>query len=62
MDLDGSKQVCGICVNWNGKRDFSDGIVRVKSSAKGQCALLNKLKFSQGGCDHWEQWKGSDQS
>lgn len=60
MELDGSKHMCGICVNWNGKREFSEGVAHVKSSAKGQCALLKRLKPSHGGCDQWEQWNGSE--
>jgi hypothetical protein len=60
MDLDGSKRVCGICVNWKGKREFIEGVVRVKSSARGQCAILKKVKAPQGGCDQWQKWEGPD--
>jgi hypothetical protein len=58
MDLDGSKQVCGICRNWKGKREWVDGKARVKSSARGQCTRLNKVKPPHGGCDEWQQWNG----
>lgn len=60
MNLDGSKQVCGICMNWQGRRQFADGRVLVKPSARGQCALLNKLKPPHGGCDHWQKWDGRE--
>jgi len=59
MELDGSKRMCAICANWNGKREFSDGVTHVKASAKGRCMLLKKVKPSQGGCDQWERWDGS---
>lgn len=58
MDLDGSKQVCGICGNWRGQREYRDGIVRVKPSAKGQCEQLKKIKPPHGGCDGWQKWNG----
>jgi hypothetical protein len=60
MDLDGSKRLCGICVNWTGKREFIDGIARVKASTKGQCLILKKIKPAQGGCDQWQKWDGTD--
>jgi hypothetical protein len=60
MDLDGNKRVCGICLNWQGKREGIDGGVRVKSSAKGQCAILNKIKPVHGGCDQWKKWDGQE--
>jgi hypothetical protein len=60
MDLDGSKTVCGICKNWGGKREFIDGKARVKSSSKGMCAILKKLKPPHGGCDQWQKWDGTD--
>lgn len=59
MDLDGSKRVCGVCVNWRGKREFIDGLARVKSSSKGQCLILKKIKPPHGGCDQWQQWDAS---
>lgn len=62
MELDGTKHVCGICENWDGKREFNDGVAHLKSSAKGQCALLKKMKACYGGCDQWVQWDGSDRS
>jgi hypothetical protein len=62
MDLDGSKHVCGICVNWTGKREYVDSMARVKSSAKGQCLLLDKIKPALGGCGQWQKWDGTDKS
>lgn len=61
MDLDGSKQVCGICQNWRGQREYHNGIVHVKPSAKGQCVQLNKKKPPHGGCDQWQKWHGKDE-
>jgi hypothetical protein len=58
MDLDGSKQVCGICKNWKGKREWVDNKARVKPSAKGLCQRLKKVKPPHGGCDQWEKWEG----
>jgi hypothetical protein len=56
MDIDDSKQVCGICNNWGGKRECVNGLVKVKPSIKGQCAILNKPKPPHGGCGKWEKW------
>lgn len=58
MDLDGSKQVCGICMDWQGKREWQDGKAHVKSSARGQCRRLKKMKPPHGGCDQWQKWEG----
>ena len=60
MDLDGSKQMCGICKDWQGKRQWLDGVARVKPSARGQCRRLGKIKPPHGGCDHWEKWEGEE--
>jgi hypothetical protein len=63
MDLDGSKHVCGICVNWTGKREYVDGKAQVKSSStKGQCLLLKKMKPALGGCGEWQKWDGTGNS
>ncbi len=59
MELDGSKQVCGICKDWKGKREWVDSKVRVSPSAKGRCQRLQKDKPSHGGCSEWEKWDGS---
>jgi len=56
MNLDGSKKMCGICNHWGGKRECVNGLVQVKSSARGQCAILNKPKPPHGGCGEWEKW------
>jgi hypothetical protein len=58
MDLDGTKQVCGICKNWEGKREFTDGLAKVKPSARGPCTVLKKIKPPHGGCDQWQKWLG----
>jgi hypothetical protein len=58
MNLDGSKKMCGICNHWGGKRECVNGLVQVKSSARGQCAILNKPKPPHGGCGEWEKWDG----
>jgi hypothetical protein len=60
MDLDGSKHQCGICKNWEGRREFVGGMSRVKSSARGQCVLLKTIKPPHGGCNQWEKWDGKD--
>lgn len=60
MDLDGSKQVCGTCKDWIGKREWVDEKVRVKPSAKGQCERLKKGKPPHGGCDQWEKWEDGE--
>lgn len=60
MDLDGNKQVCGTCKDWTGKRQWDDGKVQVKPSAKGQCERLRKAKPPHGGCDQWEKWEESE--
>lgn len=60
MDLDGSKRVCGICKNWQGRREFIQGVARVKPSARGQCVLLKVIKPPHGGCNDWEKWDGKD--
>jgi hypothetical protein len=62
MDIDGSRQVCGICINWRGKREYINGIARVKPSARGQCMLLKKPKPPHGGCDQWQKWQGEDRT
>ena len=62
MELDGSKQVCGICSNWRGKRELVKNTVIVKPSSKGQCVLLNKVKPPHGGCDQWQRWNGEKNS
>jgi hypothetical protein len=53
MDLDGSKRVCGSCLNWNGQRQIMDGMVQVKPTSKGLCLLHKKVKPAHGGCDQW---------
>lgn len=58
MDLDGSKRLCGICKNWQGRREFVNGLARVKPSARGQCLILKTLKPPHGGCNQWEKWDG----
>ena len=58
MDFDGSKRLCGVCKNWEGRRESVDGVARVKPSARGLCKLLNKIKPSHGGCNQWEKWDG----
>lgn len=60
MELDGSKGVCGICKDWKGKREWIDGKVTVKASARGTCLRLKKLKPVHGGCDHFKKWEGED--
>lgn len=55
MDLEGSKRVCGSCVNWNGQRKIMDGMVQVKPTSKGLCLLLKKAKPPHGGCDQWTE-------
>ncbi|HIJ56846.1 MAG TPA: hypothetical protein HPQ03_12075 [Deltaproteobacteria bacterium] len=60
MDLDGSKQVCGICKDWKGKRESVNGKVRVKASAGGQCERFKKVKPPHGGCNQWEKWEGEE--
>jgi len=56
MDLDASKEVCGTCANWQGKRARDeDGTCRVSPSAKGLCQRLKKPKPPHGGCDDWTQ-------
>jgi hypothetical protein len=60
MDLDGSKQVCGICKNWMGKREWVDSKARVKPSVKGLCQRLKKVKPPHGGYDQWEKWEGEE--
>lgn len=60
MDLDGSKQVCGICKDWDGQRDWVEGNAKVRPSARGRCKRLQKIKPPHGGCDHWEKWKGTE--
>ncbi len=62
MDLDGSREVCGNCRNWEGQREFIDGLARVKSSARGPCLLLKKVKQPQGGCDQWQKWNDPDEA
>lgn len=58
MDLDGHKQVCGICKDWKGKRQWANEIAKVKSSAKGLCERLGKTKPPHGGCDQFKKWEG----
>lgn len=58
MDLDGSKRLCGICKNWQGRREYEGGLARVKPSARGNCTLLNQIKPPHGGCNDWEKWEG----
>jgi hypothetical protein len=58
MDLDGSKEVCGICKDWRGQREWIDGKACVKPSARGMCDRLKKIKPPHGGCDYWKKWKG----
>lgn len=60
MDLDGSKQVCGICKDWKGMREWANGKAKVKPSARGQCKRLKKAKPPHGGCDWWEKWEGEE--
>ncbi len=61
MDLDESKQICGRCKDWQGKREvLEDDVVRVKASAKGMCERLSKLKPPHGGCDFWEDLRGNE--
>ena len=60
MELDGSKQVCGICKDWKGKREWVVGKVRVAPSARGKCHRLEKEKPPHGGCNQWEKWEGKD--
>lgn len=58
MDLDGSKRFCGVCKNWRGRREYEQGLARVKPSARGNCVLLNVIKPPHGGCNDWEKWDG----
>lgn len=60
MELDGTKQVCGICADWKGKRDWKDGKSNVRPSARGECGRLKKIKPPHGGCDQWKKWEGPD--
>ncbi len=61
MDLDTSKQVCGTCENWGGKREVcEDNSYRVSSSAKGLCRRLKKVKPPYGGCDDWTKIGGEE--
>ncbi len=62
MDLDESKEVCGTCLHWKGKRECVEGsrIFRVSPSARGPCERLKKIKPPHGGCDDWKKWKGGE--
>jgi hypothetical protein len=61
MDLDKSKQVCGTCKDWQGKREIcQEQICRVSPSARGVCQKHNKSKPPHGGCDNWTKL-GEDQ-
>jgi hypothetical protein len=58
MELDASKQVCGFCKEWKGPREWVDGKVRVKSSARARCQSIGQIKPPHGGCNFWSQWQG----
>jgi hypothetical protein len=58
MDLDGSKQVCGCCKDWKGKREWENCMAKVKASAKGECQRVGKMKPVHGGCGYWKKWEG----
>jgi hypothetical protein len=58
MDIDEGKQFCGSCKDWKGRRDWVGGKVVVKSSARGMCQRLKKIKPPHGGCDYWQKWEG----
>ena len=56
MDLDESKEVCGTCSDWKGKREWVEGkSFRVSPSARGLCERLKKIKPPHGGCDDWQK-------
>jgi|GEM_PF-1363574 len=61
MDFDGSKRLCGICKNWQGPREFVQGLARAKPSTRGQCVILKAMKPPHGGCNQWEKWDGKNQ-
>jgi len=58
MDLDKSKQFCGTCSHWSGKRDCDEQMCRVSPSARGSCEKLKKTKIAQGACDLWTELGG----
>jgi len=61
MDLEKSKQVCGTCKDWRGKREVcEDQTCRVSPSARGVCGKLNKAKPPHGGCDNWTPLGGDE--
>jgi hypothetical protein len=60
MDLDGKKRVCASCLNWAGRRECINGLVRVKASTKGACELLKKMTTAQGGCIQWQRRDGGN--
>ena len=56
MDLDKSKDVCGTCKCWLGKREIGEhGTFRVSPSARGLCEMTKKSKPPHGGCDRWSR-------
>ncbi|MBM3298696.1 MAG: hypothetical protein FJY85_01935 [Deltaproteobacteria bacterium] len=61
MDLDKTKELCGTCDDWKGKREKGvDGIIRVSPSTRGLCEKLEKQKPPHGGCDQWTLMKEVD--
>ncbi len=57
MDLEPTQQVCGLCREWAGPREWVDGKVRVKASARGKCQSLGTAKPPHGGCNFWARWE-----
>jgi len=57
MDLDADRQVCGLCKEWKGPREWVDGKVRVKSAARATCQSLGTIKPPHGGCSFWSPWE-----
>lgn len=48
MDLDKSKQFCGTCSHWSGKRDRDEIVCRVSPSARGPCEEVKRVKLALG--------------
>lgn len=55
MDIEEGKEICGSCNDWKGNRECAGGKIVVKSSARGLCQRLKKMKPVQGGCDRWQK-------